>query len=283
MNTTADDTASIHAAELEVRLVASPAEKDAAQALRYRVFYEEMGAKPTPEMQAVRRDFDSMDEHCDHLVVIDHSLPCDKDTGKIVGTYRLIRRAAAEANGTFYSAMEYDITPLLKYPGEILELGRSCIAASHRSVTVMQTLWRGLAGYIVRHNITVMFGCASLHGTDVNEHAVALSYLYHHHLAPPALRAIALPDRYIDMRLLPRETFDPDQAFKDMKIGLRNGIAKLPPLIKGYLRVGGYVGEGAVIDWQFNTTDVFIIVKTDLIASSYMKHYERTNSADNDI
>ncbi len=256
---------------LEVRLAASEADVDAVQALRYRVFYEEMGAKPTPEMRLRGRDFDSMDAHCDHLLLVDNAI----DGGQVVGTYRLIRRAAAAANGAFYSEGEYDITPLLNYSGEIMELGRSCIAASHRSVTVMQTLWRGLAAYINRHEIALMFGCASLPGTDPQAHAVALSYLYHHHLAPPALRARALPERYVDMQILPREAFDPDKAFDNMKMDPRSGGNSLPPLIKGYLRVGGYIGDGAVVDDQFNTTDVLIIAKTELITGSYMRHYER--------
>ncbi len=262
---------------LEVRLASSAAEVDAAQALRYRVFYEEMGAKPTPAMTARLRDFDSLDDYCDHLLVIDHK---DSKEGRVVGTYRLIRRAAAEKHGAFYSAGEYDITPLINYPGEILELGRSCIDAEHRTGYVMQTLWKGLAGYIMQYDIKLMFGCASLPGTNPQDHALPLSYLYYHHLAPPALCATALPERYVDMRLLPREAFDPDAAFNDMKMDPRSGGNSLPPLIKGYLRVGGYVGDGAVIDEQFNTTDVCIIVKTDLITGRYMRHYERAGAKD---
>jgi putative hemolysin len=276
-NTTAQSGNDLAAASLEVRLAETAAEIDAAQALRYRVFYEEMGAAPLPAMQARQRDFDAFDDYCDHLLVIDHAT---SEGSKVVGTYRLIRRDAAARHGSFYSASEYDISPLINYPGEILELGRSCIDAEHRTGTVMQTLWRGLAGYIMRHDITLMFGCASFPGTDPNAHALPLSYLYYHHLAPPGLRAKALPEHYIDMKLLPREAFDPDTAFKTMKMDPRSGGNSLPPLIKGYLRVGGYVGDGACIDRQFNTTDVCIIVKTDLITSRYMRHYERAGAKD---
>lgn len=262
---------------LEVRLATSASEVDAAQALRYRVFYDEMGATPTPVMTAKQRDFDKLDDYCDHLLVIDHTI---SDASKVVGTYRLIRRAAADQHGSFYSASEYDITPLINYPGEILELGRSCIDAEHRTGTVMQTLWRGLTSYVMQHDIKLMFGCASLPGTDPQEHALPLSYLYYHHLAPPGLRAKTLPEHYVDMKLLPREAFDPDAAFNNLKMDPRSGSNSLPPLIKGYLRVGGYVGDGAFIDHQFNTTDVCIIVKTDLITSRYMRHYERENSKD---
>jgi len=262
---------------LEVRLAATLEEVDAAQALRYRVFYEEMGAKPTPEMIERKRDFDAFDTHCDHLLVLDHMR---KDKSPVIGTYRLIRREAAAKSGGFYSANEYDITSLLQYPGEILELGRSCIDAEYRTGPVMQILWRGLTAYVFQYDIRLMFGCASLPGTDPQALALPLSYLHYHHLAPPALRPKALPERYVDMRLMPREAFDPNTVFDNMKMDPRSGSNSLPPLIKGYIRVGGFVGEGAVIDHQFNTTDVCIIVKTDLITSRYLRHYERSNKKD---
>lgn len=258
---------------LEVRLAKDKSEVDNAQSLRYRVFYEEMGAKPTPEMAARKRDFDKYDDVCDHLLVLDHALT----ENKVVGTYRLIRREVAKKIGSFYSAGEYDISALIDYPGEILELGRSCIDPEHRTGSVMQILWRGLAAYIFRHDIVLMFGCASFPGIDPKEHSQALSYLYYHHLAPPGIRAKALPHLYTDMQLLPREAFNPEVAFDNIKMDPRSGGNSIPPLIKGYLRVGGYVGDGAVIDEQFNTTDVFITVKTELITQRYLRHYERSN------
>lgn len=264
--------AEIRSGSLEVRLAASPEDIDNAQALRYHVFYDEMGATPSPEMAARKRDFDKYDEHCDHLLVIDH---LRKSQNKVIGTYRLIRREAAGKCGGFYSCAEYDISRMLEYPGELLELGRSCIDAEYRTGATMQILWRGLSAYIFRYNVALMFGCASLPGANPEEHAVPLSYLYYHHLAPPALRTKALPERYVDMRLLPREAFDPNLAFDSMKLDPRNGSNSLPPLIKGYIRVGGFVGDGAVIDHQWNSVDVFIIVKTDLITSRYIRHYER--------
>jgi putative hemolysin len=255
---------------LEVRLAKTPKDIDDAQDLRYQVFYEDMGAKPNPEMFVRKRDFDKYDEYCDHLLLIDHAR-----TGKnpVIGTYRLIRRNAAQSCGGFYSASEYDVSRLIDYPGEILELGRSCIHREYRTGPVMQLLWRGLGLYIARHNIALMFGCASLPGTDPQALKIPLSYLYHHHLAPPALRAKALPERYVDMKLLPREAFDPDTAFAELKMDPRGGSNSLPPLIKGYIRVGGFVGDGAVIDKQWNSVDVCIIVKTDLMTRRYQRHY----------
>ena len=250
------------AGDFEVRLAETPAEVDAAQALRYRIFYEEMSATPTPEMAAMKRDFDSFDEVCDHLLVIDRRR--GEGPEGIVGTYRLIRRPAAARHGSFYSAAEYDIAPMIDYPGEVLELGRSCIAKDARNTATMQMLWRGIALYAFHYDIKVMFGCASFPGTDPQQHATALSYLYHHHLAPPEIRVRALPERYVKMDLIEAGSYEP-----------RRAMARVPPLIKGYLRLGGYVGDGAVIDWQFNSTDVFIIVKTELVTEKYIRHYER--------
>jgi putative hemolysin len=255
---------------LEVRLATSAADIDNAQELRYKTFYEEMGAKATPEMATIRRDFDKLDVHCDHLLLVDHDR---KHKNQVIGTYRLIRRDAAAKCGGFYSSSEYDVSRLVAYPGEILELGRSCIDSEYRTGPVMQLLWRGLSHYIARHNVALMFGCASLPGTDPLALKIPLSYLYHHHLAPPALRTKALPERYVDMKLLPREAFDPTTAFEELKLDPRSGSNSLPPLIKGYIRVGGFVGDGAVVDYQFNTTDICIIVKTDLMTRRYQRHY----------
>ena len=252
----------IRAGDLELRLAETTDEVEAAQALRYRVFYEEMSAKATPAMAAVQRDFDSFDPYCDHLLVIDRQ----RGLGAVgvVGTYRLLRRETAALRGQFYSDDEYDIGPLLAHPGEILELGRSCVGADHRSRAAMQLLWRGIADYVTHYDIRLMFGCASLPGVDPQNLAMPLSYLYHYHLAPPELRARALPDRHVDMRMVAPEEIDQQAAAQ-----------LLPPLIKGYLRLGGFVGDGAVVDRQFHTTDVCVIVKTDWVTSRYMRHYLR--------
>ena len=252
----------VRSGALQVRLAESVADIDAAQALRYRVFYEEMGAAPNPDMARLRRDFDSFDAICDHLLVIDHAR--GSGAAAVVGTYRLIRRAAAVRHGSFYSASEYDIAKIVLYPGEILELGRSCVDAAARNRPTMQLLWRGIASYVFHYDIALMFGCASLRGTDPDALAAPLSYLYYRHLAPMALRPRALPHRHVDMRRLDRSAIEPSVA-----------LAALPPLIKGYLRLGGFVGDGAVIDHQFNTTDVCVVVKTDLVTDKYYRHYER--------
>jgi len=257
-----DRIVDIRSGTLHVRLAETAADIDAAQALRYRIFYESLGARPLPEMLRRRRDFDRFDNDCDHLLVLDRGN--GRGSNPVVGTYRLLRRDAARRLGGFYSADEYDIAPLVAHEGEILELGRSCIDAAYRQRRAMQLLWNGIAAYVFHHDITLMFGCASLPGTDPDALATPLSYLHYYHLAPSALRPRALRDRYVEMRRLSIDAVDPARA-----------LAALPPLIKGYLRLGGFVGEGAVIDEQFNTTDVCVLVKTDLITAKYSRHYER--------
>lgn len=257
-STLPDRPISISIGNLEIRLAESAAEIRAAQKLRWRVFYEEMAAKPTAEMAAQQLDFDRFDAFCDHLVVMDTALD------QVVGTYRLIRRSVAAAHGGHYSAAEYNIRPVLDYPGEVLEVGRSCVDPAYRTRGTMQLLWQGIAAYVFTYDISMLFGCASLPGTDPAQLALPLSYLHYHHLAPPAIRVRALPDRYVDMRRMDPAQIDP-----------RLGFNSLPPLIKGYLRLGGVIGEGAVVDTDFNTTDVFIIVKRETISDRYLKHYER--------
>ena len=252
----------LRAGNLGLRIARTPEELEAAQALRYRVFYEELGARPDSAAAASGRDSDHYDAVADHLLVVDHDLGDGVDS--VVGTYRLIRREAAESIGRFYSADEYDISLIEQFPGRVLELGRSCVASAYRGRAAMQLLWRGIAAYIFTHNIDLMFGCASLPGTDVDALAAELTYLYTHHLAPPEIRLRALPHRYVDMRRM-----DPAE------IDQRQVLVGLPPLIKGYLRLGGFVGDGAVVDQQFNTTDVAILVQTDLVTGKYFRHFER--------
>lgn len=252
----------LRAGNLGLRIARTPEELDAAQALRYRVFYEELGAQPDAHAASCSRDSDRYDAVADHLLVVDHDLGDGPES--VVGTYRLIRREAAETIGRFYSADEYDISLIERFPGRVLELGRSCVDSAYRGRAAMQLLWRGIAAYVFTHNIDLMFGCASLPGTDVDALAAELTYLYANHLAPPDIRLRALQARYVDMRRM-----DPSE------IDARHVLVGLPPLIKGYLRLGGFVGDGAVVDYQFNTTDVAVVVQTDLVTGKYYRHFER--------
>jgi putative hemolysin len=252
----------LRAGNLGVRLAVTAEELDAVQALRYRVFYRELGARADQATVATERDVDMFDAIADHLLVVDHDL--GEGAMSVVGTYRLIRQSAAARLGRFYSAGEYDISVLEKFPGQLLELGRSCTDSAYRSRAVLQLLWRGIAAYVFHYDIDLMFGCASLHGTDPDALAPELTYLATYHMAPEPIRPRALDALYVDMNRC-----DPHLLDK------RRALMSLPPLIKGYLRLGGFVGDGAVIDRQFNTTDIAVVVQTDLVTEKYYRHYER--------
>ena len=259
-----DDVAEgLRAGSLEVRLARNQADVDASQALRYRVFYEEMDAVPDATMAAQRRDFDHFDDICDHLLVVDHDAGSGRDAGAVVGTYRLLRRSVAERHGRFYSAGEYDISALVALDGELLEVGRSCVDPACRNRATIQLLLRGIAAYVQRYDVNLLFGCASLPGVDPGAVALPLSYLAHNHLAPPELRPIALADRYVDMKLMAPDAIDG-----------RAAIGAMPPMIKGYLRAGCFVGDGAVIDHQFGTVDVCIVVPVEHVSERFRHRYE---------
>jgi putative hemolysin len=244
---------------LSVRLASSDADIAAAQTLRWQVFCQEQGA--IVDGAAGCLDVDPFDAVCDHLLVE------DSGTGApvVVGTYRLLRESVARRHSGFYSAGEYHLDGLSGFPepySELLELGRSCVAPAYRDAGTIQLLWRGIASYLELHRISLMFGCASFHGTDPADHADTLSYLYHNHLAPPHLRASALPERHVEMGRLPIGGYDARQAMR-----------KLPPLIKGYLRVGAMVGDGAVIDAPFNTVDVFMVMPVSAISARHLGRF----------
>jgi putative hemolysin len=236
------------AGSLEVRIARTSEEVAAAQRLRYRVFYEEMNAVPTETMRATRRDFDKYDSFCDHILVVDKQ---SGDEDAVVGTYRLLRGEVAAAHGGYYTSSEFDLSYMLDAhpPGtRFLELGRSCVLKPYRSKAVtMQLLWRGIITYVQRHSIDVLFGCGSLPGTDPEALKLPLSYLHHFHSAPEGKRVPARAERYVEMNRMPKEAIDPKDALR-----------ALPPLIKGYVRAGTYIGTGAVVDEQFGTTDVLI-------------------------
>ncbi|MBC7104164.1 MAG: GNAT family N-acetyltransferase [Parvibaculum sp.] len=255
---------------LEVRLARSACEIDAAQAVRYRVFYEEMSAKPDAETRARKRDFDRFDEICDHLLVVDHSLmpegagEDDLPPQAVVGCYRLLRQEVAGKSGGFYTAGEYDIAPLLARHADLnfLELGRSCVLQPYRDKPTVELLWHGIMHYVTAHKLDVMFGCASFEGTEPGKLAAPLSYLHHHHTAPDGWKVRALPHLYVEMNRMAAEDLDPREALR-----------ALPPMIKGYLRAGCYIGEGAVIDHQFGTTDVLILFPVAQISDRYMSKF----------
>tara|TARA_E500000331_G_scaffold334534_1_gene359791 strand:- start:341 stop:1141 length:801 start_codon:yes stop_codon:yes gene_type:complete len=247
---------------LEVRLAENSLEIDAAQALRYNIFYEEMKANSTIKQNKIKRDVDEFDHYFDHILVFDNNIK-GSTKEKVIGTYRL-NRGEQFNNNPFYTSNEYNIDSLLKFNGNILELGRSCVAKDYRTGATMQLLWTFIAQYVLKYEISIMFGCASFPGIKPNVHAKSFDYLYRNYLAPENIRPKALKDRFIEM-----------QAIGVRKINFKEFLSSIPPLIKGYIRLGAFIGDGAVIDYDFNTTDVCIVLPTEKIASRYKDHYDR--------
>ena len=267
-------TTGLRQGPLEARIARTEKEIAEAQALRYKIFYGEMGAKPTAEMVACQRDFDHFDLYCEHLLVLKHDEGESEPT--VIGTYRLLRRASAAKAGGFYTATEFDISKLEAVRGEIMELGRACVDAAYRNRPTMQLLWRAIATYAFHHDVKIMFGCASLPGMNPMKLAAPLSYLHYNHLAPEYLRARALPHRFIRTDILPPQEIDAEAAVAELD-SRAGKLSALPPLIKGYLRIGGMIGEGAIIDPDFQTIDVCIIVVTDRMTEKYFNHYMRSS------
>ena len=251
---------------LEVRLARRAVDVRRAQRLRYKIFYEEMSATPGAMNLLARRDVDAFDAICDHLLVFDHAAARRHPWAPppVVGTYRLLRRDVAERHGGFYTANEYRIGDLLRRHCDLtfLELGRSCVLPSYRNKRTVELLWHGIWAYVTRHRIDALIGCASFDGTDPDKLALPLSFLHHYASAPEEWQARALPRRYVEMNRMPRKRIDTKAALKE-----------LPPLIKGYLRVGASVGRGAVIDRQFGTTDVLIVLPVSAINERYVTHF----------
>jgi putative hemolysin len=254
----------IDAGRFTVRLAESDDDVAAAQRLRYRVFVEEMGATPSPEDAEIRRERDRFDPHFEHLLLIDNESDDPEVERGVVGAYRLLRGSRAREGIGFYGAEEYDLTLLENYPRETLELGRSCVDAGHRGGAGMHLLWAGLGQYVSEHEVGILFGVASFHGKDPAPFAQALSFLHYNHLAPPDLRVTAIADSRARMDILPPDEVDKIEAMR-----------QIPALIKAYIRVGGFVGEGAYIDHEFNTVDVCLLMDTARMVNRYQKFYMR--------
>lgn len=251
----------------EVRLAESDVDIAAAQRLRYKVFVEEMGAQASPEEHAARLERDEYDPYFEHLLLIDKQAIGDP-LDKVCGVYRLMRGSAARAGIGFYGASEYDLEKLENLDRETLELGRSCVAEEHRGGLGMHMMWDGLGRYVTKHDIGVMFGVASFHAADPEPIAQALAYLHHNHLAPPELRVTALPEHSAKMDSIPVDQIDK-----------RRALQLIPSLIKAYIRLGGYVGEGAFVDHDFNTVDVCLIMDTQTMTEKYRAFYGRRRGA----
>lgn len=253
---------------LEVRMARNFKEVKKAQRLRYHVFYEEMSATANAQTLVTRRDADPFDAYCDHLLVLDHASMKRNKLGRlqptIVGTYRILRQDVANQHDGFYTAGEYDIQALIDANPDkrFMEVGRSCVLKPYRNKKTIELLWHGLWSYVLRHNIDVMLGCASIEGTDPDALASQLSFLHHHARAPQEWRVRALETMYVEMNRLPAD-----------QLSQKAALRALPPLIKGYLRLGAFIGDGAVVDKQFGTTDVLIIMPVAKLSTKYVNYY----------
>lgn len=235
---------------LKVRLAETEQDRLSAERLRYRVFVEELGGDGPLVDHTGRFERDRFDPFYDHLVLVDTRRDAEA-LDHVVGVYRLMPGERAVEIGGFYSEEEYDISVLKASGRRLLELGRSCIDAEYRHGLALLWLWTGLGDYVQRTGAEILFGVASFHGTDVDRLAMPLSHLHHAHLAPPELRVRARPDVFQPMDLVPEAQIDRVAAMR-----------AVPSLIKSYLRLGGFVGEGAFVDHVFNTTDVCLVLDT---------------------
>ncbi len=242
----------------DLRLARDTDDLRAAQALRYRIFATELGARGASVDHAAALERDRFDPHCDHLLLF------ERDSGRLAGVTRIMDATGAARAGGFYCADEFDLGPLRASGRRLLELGRTCVHPDHRGGPAMFLLWNGLAAYVLEREIEVLFGVASFHGTDPASLAMPLSWLFHHHLAPPALRVRARPPGRTEMGLIPAPALDRVAA-----------MAAMPALIKAYLRLGGCVGDGAFIDRPFNTIDVFLMVDTGRMSVRHRDFYTR--------
>jgi len=252
---------------LEVKLAKKAYEVRSAQRLRYNVFYKEMSAIPAAATLIARRDVDAFDTICDHLNVVDHDWPrlvFGFHRPRVVGTYRLLRQEIAQRHGGFYTQSEFDVAGLMaRHPGSrFLELGRSCVLPPYRNKKTVELLWHGISNYVAQHQLDVLIGCASLEGTNPDKLATQLSFLHHFAGAPESWRAAALPSRHVEMNRMPKEAIDAKRALRE-----------LPPLVKGYLRLGAYIGNGAVIDHQFGTTDVLVVLPMQNVTARYRERF----------
>jgi putative hemolysin len=249
---------------LEARLATSKRDVRKAQKLRHRVFFEEGGATPDPTARLIRRDVCRFDRVSDHLIVVDKTETHRDGTPGVVGVYRLLRQDMAERNFGFYSACEFDVESLIGRRPDMrfLEVGRACIASTHRGRHVLELLWRGLWAYARHHRIDAMIGCASLPGADASVHF-------------GAIRTLAAGGVDSAWRVAPRAD-RMDAVFEGggaEPADRRSLLRILPPLVKGYWRLGATFSPTPVVDHAFNTTDVFVVMPLCEIEGRYLQYF----------
>ena len=249
----------IRTGKLEVRLAATMSELDAAMRLRFEVFNLELreGLRSSYERGY---DSDAYDAYCDHLIVKDLEL------GEVVGTYRLLRQGVADKNIGFYSENEFDLENLKSASadagGALLELGRSCIAETHRSFATINLLWNAIVRYAAEHNVTHLFGCGSLHLTDEAQVQQVYAYLKARHFAAEEFRVYPLAGSRMSIS---DEVEAPAESRSVMKL--------ISPILKGYLRTGAVVCGAPAYDEEFGTADVLVLMEMPKLADRYRRHY----------
>lgn len=224
-----------------IRVTTLPKEILQAQRLRYNVYYKENMRFNEDEI-----DRDAFDAVCEHLVVEEVS------TQRIVGTYRLISREAADACGQFYSQSEFNLKKLLDSGARILEVGRACVDASYRTQGVIRLLWQGLLQYTTQHKIKYLFGCASFSGSDPLVYQHGFSYLHYARTAPAHICPEVLATGAALVHMLPPEDVNVTKAWSE-----------IPSLLRGYLQVGGWVGQGIFQDDDLLCLDMCVIVNME--------------------
>ena len=251
---------------LETRLARNEREILLAKELRYRIFVEECGAKVGHLNRLLKRDSDRFDEFCDHLLVVDTSKPYG---AHVVGTYRLMTHEAAARGVGFYSQSEFDLSPILKaHAGQsLMELGRSCILPSYRHRRTLELMWQGIWSLVLERKTDVLFGCASFPGCDSSVHQSAFSWLRRNACLETERDCLPAKKNSLSLSEADDKTPDADHV-----------LPSLPPLLKGYLRVGAKVASHAVIDRKFGTTDVLVVLRIADIAEKYLAHYRRDAS-----
>lgn len=243
----------------DVKLADSKNEIKSAQKLRYQVFFSERNKKKIFNIDNFRKDSDKYDNYCDHIVVIHKKSKFSRN--KIVGTYRLLKQSVAENKSGFYSSEEYDLTKLLnsnKY-FNMLELSRSCISKDFRNKNVLQLMWKEIYKYIENNKVDAMFGTASFLDTNLYNLSNQLIYLNNSRKMPNEIMVNAL-DKC-------RAKID---YSRNIKMNLKL-VKSLPTLIKGYLKLNAYIGDGAVVDHKFKTTDIFVFLPVNDINYQYVK------------
>ncbi|MEZ5615728.1 MAG: GNAT family N-acyltransferase [Rhodocyclaceae bacterium] len=223
-----------------------------AKRLRYRVFAEELGARLPTRTPGV--DHDLYDPYCDHLVVR------DEDSNRVVGTYRILSPEASRRVGGYYSETEFDLTRLQLLRESMVEIGRSCIDPDYRTGATIALLWSGLAEYMLQGGYRHLIGCASIGMSDGGHAAANLFSRLGEHMAPP------------EYRVFPRHPLPIERLFDGRP-------AELPPLIKGYLRAGAYIGGEPAWDPDFNTADLLIMLPMARVDARYARHFIERKAA----